>query len=113
MDMDERNVFIGIMVGLLILLHVELASSQETVPITFNVRADKISLIKNTMWYLYPVPTETTIDSLGNITVDTLFTKNQWAKECIRRWIVKQIKRYEYKLARDSITVEDHDGDIE
>ena len=71
--------------------------------ITFNIPADKIQRIVDAMKGLHDIPT----DANG----DPLFTDNEWAKECVRRFIKRTVARYEQKVARDAVAY-DEDDDI-
>ncbi len=63
--------------------------------ITFNIDDAKIPRIKDAMKGLFPIPE----DSNGN----PLFTETQWAKESVRRFIVKQVQRWEQTEAIDQV----------
>jgi hypothetical protein len=54
--------------------------------ISFNINDDKLPIIVEALCDLYPIP--------KNSSNQFLFTPNQWSKECIRRWIIKQVARY-------------------
>ncbi len=49
-------------------------------------------------------------DDEGVITND--FTDNQWAKESVRRWVVKQVSRYETMVAKNAANVASEDDII-
>ena len=57
---------------------------------------------------LYPISTTTDIN--GVTTND--FTDNQWAKEAVRRWVVKQVSRYETMVAKNAANVDPEDDII-
>jgi len=69
--------------------------------ITFTVPNEKVSRIVDAMEGLFPIPEDTE----GN----PLFTKNQWAKEAMRRWIVKQVYRYERDKSIKDLNVKPDD----
>jgi len=50
---------------------------------------------------LYPIPS----DANG----DPTFTDNQWGKECMRSFLVRSVKRWETKVAKDAVVVDDGD----
>jgi hypothetical protein len=62
--------------------------------ISFNIPDDKLPRIVAAMRGLYPVP----LDAEGT----PLFTDNQWAKEAIRRLVVRDVRRWEQKVASDA-----------
>ena len=72
--------------------------------ITFTIDNGKIARITEALENLYPIPTEN-----GN----PQYTPSQWAKECTRRWIIKQVARYEKRKAMDAIPYNEEDGLIQ
>lgn len=67
--------------------------------IKFNVDDSKIANIIEAMVGLYPIPY---IDEVPQ------FTEAQWAKECIRRWVIKQVARYnQLRAIKDCTYAED------
>lgn len=61
--------------------------------ITFTIDNEKIVLIISAMNGLYPIPqinTGTEEDPVW----ENEFTNAAWAKECIRRWVIKQVARW-------------------
>lgn len=74
--------------------------------ISFTIPNEQIDRVRTALKGLYPIPT-TTDEETGETTPD--FTDAQWGKECIRRWVIKQVKRYEEIQAKQAvdITVED------
>ena len=65
--------------------------------ITFTIADAKIDRIKNALAGLYPIPMTDDIPPVPQ------FTKTQWAKECVRRWIIKQVARWEQAEAQKNI----------
>jgi hypothetical protein len=73
--------------------------------ITFTIPAEKLDGLTDTFIWLWAIPQ---IEVDGEM-VDE-FTPNQWAKEGLRRWIIKQHKRHTDYLAKAQIdTAEDND----
>jgi len=71
--------------------------------ITFNVPADKVQRVIDMLKHYFPVP----VDGAG----DPQFTDQEWAKESIRRWLVKQVQRYERQQQIGQVSV-DLDDDL-
>lgn len=67
--------------------------------IVFTIDNGKIQRIKDALAGLYPIP--------GG--ENPLFTKTEWAKECPRRWLIKQVARYEQRIAMDEIPYNEED----
>ncbi len=75
------------------------------VTISFDIPNEKVQRVANAMCGIFPIP----IDEESGI---PLFTKNQWAKEAIRRFVIKTVGRWEKKIAIDEArnnTPEDDD----
>jgi hypothetical protein len=75
--------------------------------IIFNIEDTKIERIKNALVGLYPIPSIEDPENPGQFIPE--FTENQWAKESVRRWIVKQVARWEQKQAMDAIAYNEED----
>ena len=73
--------------------------------ITLTIPEAKVQRIVNAMKGLYPIPQST--DKDDNTTND--FTDNAWAKEALRRLIVRDVQRWETKVAQDAAVVEPDD----
>ena len=76
--------------------------------ISFTVPSEHVSRIVDAEKGLYPIPTTT--DEEGVTTND--FTDNQWAKESLRRLVVRDVRRWENKVAREAAGVESDDSII-
>lgn len=74
--------------------------------ITFTIPNDKLPLIVNAMKGLYPIPVINTGTEEEPVW-ENEFTDNAWAKESIRRWIKKQVARYNQKIAQEAIVYEE------
>ena len=76
--------------------------------INFTIPNEKLQRIVDAMKGLYPIPTTYNEETKE---FENDFTENQWAKESVRRWIIKQVQRYEsseaQKTAKQSITLDD------
>ena len=77
--------------------------------IVFTIPNDKLDKIKDALKGLYPIPrinngTEEEPD------MQPEFTDGQWAKECVRRWIVRQTARFEQREAVDAIAYSEEDN---
>ena len=57
----------------------------------FIIPNEKVQRIVNAMKEIFPIP-ETEV-----------WTDNEWAKECIRKWIINQVARYERTQAEKTI----------
>ncbi len=69
--------------------------------IIFNIPDDKINRIKNAMAGLYNIP-EINVGTEENPVYEPEFTKSQWAKESVRRFIRNSVARWEqYTLKRN------------
>jgi hypothetical protein len=60
--------------------------------ITFTIDNDRVQSIIDALSYTYHIP----VNDDGT----PLYTGGQWAKECIRRWVVKQVARYNQTQAQ-------------
>lgn len=72
--------------------------------ITFTIPSEKLDDLTATMEWLWKIPQ---IEVDGEM-VDE-FTPNQWAKEGLRRWIIKQHKRHKDWLLNQNSVTEDND----
>jgi len=70
--------------------------------ITFTISAANLSRVVAAMKGLYPIPE----DENG----DPEFTDNQWAKEAVRRLVIRDVSRWETKLAKDAASVDKEDS---
>jgi hypothetical protein len=61
--------------------------------ISFDIPDEKIDKVVDSLVNLFPIP-------LAEDKVTPLFTQNQWAKECVRRWIVTQVARWDQVKAQ-------------
>ncbi len=78
--------------------------------ITFTIPDAKVQRIIDTMKGLYPIPMIPDPNFVSDPTHPEIeaplvpqFTGNQWAKECVRRWIRDQVARWEQMQAKDKI----------
>ncbi len=78
--------------------------------IVFTIPSDKIGRVVTAMVSLYPVPLINLGDDENPDWVPE-FTDSAWAKEVVRRWIIKQVHRWETKVAKDAVSI-DVDDDI-
>ena len=76
--------------------------------ITFTIDNGKIERIKDALKGLYPIP-QVNNGTEEEPVWENEFTDNDWAKECTRRWIVKQVARCEQKIAHDACTYLEED----
>jgi len=60
--------------------------------ITYTIADAKIGRVADALAGLYPIPLIPDPQQPGQQIPQ--FTKNQWAKECIRRWVIKQVARW-------------------
>lgn len=72
--------------------------------IIFTIDNEKVSRVIDTMNWLFPIPQINTGTEEEPIW-ENEFTENQWAKEAIRRWIIKQVKRYETYQAKQTVDI--------
>lgn len=71
--------------------------------ITFTIDNGKIERIKAALKGLYPIPMTNTEPYIP------LFTDSEWAKECVRRWIIRQVARYEQLQGQEAIVYSEDD----
>ena len=69
--------------------------------ISFTIDNGKIERIKDALAGLHTIPSIEDPENPGQYIPE--FTTTQWAKECTRRWIIKQVARYEQKIAKEAI----------
>jgi hypothetical protein len=74
--------------------------------ITFTVPSAKKQRIVDAMKGLYPIPSVTNKETGLE---EPEFTDNQWAKEAIRRLIVRDVSRWETKVAKEAAAVKKDD----
>ena len=67
--------------------------------ITFTIENGKAVRLKNALCGLFPVPQIT--DPKDDDKMIPEFTEAQWAKECVRRYLIKQVSRWERRKAID------------
>lgn len=82
--------------------------------ITFNIPDANVRIIRDALVGLYSVPTttvDTTIDGVDTVLFVPNFTENQWSKECIRRWVIRQVRRWEQRVQVEAIVIEE-DNDL-
>jgi len=70
--------------------------------ITFTIDNQKVQRISDAIKGLYPIP-QINVGTDEEPVWENEYTDNQWAKEKIRRWVIKQVARYEQKLAVNAI----------
>lgn len=75
--------------------------------IIFNIDNGKIQRIKDALAGLYPIPEIEDPENPGEFIPE--FTKSQWAKECVRRWMIRQVARFEQKKNRDAVVYNEED----
>ena len=69
--------------------------------ISFTISDAKVARVADALSGLYPIPTIPDPENPMHFIPE--FTKNQWAKECVRRWIIKQVARWEQSQAQKAI----------
>ena len=67
--------------------------------ITFTIPDDKVHRVIDAMIWFEPIP----LDVNGQ----PLYTPGDWAKQCMRRWIVNYVFRYERLTAAAEIQTDD------
>lgn len=72
--------------------------------INFTIPQDKVQRVIDAIKGLFPIP----LDENDN----PLFTEAEWSKECVRRWIVRQVARYETMVAKEAAVVPEEDDII-
>jgi hypothetical protein len=75
--------------------------------ITYTIAGAKIGLVADALAGLYPIPTIP--DPNDPEQQIPQFTKNQWAKECGRRWYIKQVARW--KQLTDQAAIQHNEED--
>jgi len=75
--------------------------------IQFVIDDAKIDRLLAALAGLYPIPTIPDPEDPENLIPE--FTENQWGKECVRRWLVRQDARWRQKFARDAVLFEGED----
>lgn len=66
---------------------------------SFKIDDSKNERVKEAMAGLFPIPMIPDPDQKKNKGLHIpKFTKEQWARECVRQWIIKQVSRYETKV---------------
>ena len=78
--------------------------------INFTIPDAKLQRIVDAMKGLYPIPWIP--DPQDPETEIPEFTDNQWAKEALRRLVVRSVSRWETKVAKDAAAVSLDDGII-
>ena len=77
--------------------------------IIFSIADENKAKIVDTMKWLWPVPKIPNPAYVNKVATPeepkeiNEFTDNQWAKEGLRRWIIKQVKRRDDYLAKKTI----------
>ena len=63
--------------------------------LVLNIPDDKINRLLDALEGLFPIP-------MDSETGEQLFTRNQWGKECVRRWLVRQDARWQQILVQSA-----------
>jgi hypothetical protein len=63
--------------------------------ICLTINNGNIDIVKDAMWGLYRCPVDT-----NNVPI---YTKSQWAKLCLKKWVVQQVRRWKDANAIDSL----------
>jgi len=71
------------------------------VKVNIDVPNDKVQRVIDAMNRIYPIPKD--IDD------NPLFNETDWAKECVRRFIVRTVQRYETLKSQKENTVSQDD----
>lgn len=79
--------------------------------ITFTIPNEKLLRITDALAGLYPIP-QVNNGTEEEPDMQPEFTNNQWAKESVRRWIVRQTARWEQKVAKEAIVFSPEDDII-
>lgn len=77
--------------------------------LSFSVPDAKVGIIKEAMIGLYPIP-KINVGTDDNPVWENEYTEKQWIKESIRRWIIKQVARYQQKAAQQAIEYTEDDS---
>jgi len=68
--------------------------------ITFELTPENALRVVDAMEYFFPIPMSTVPpETPGAPEPEPLFTKAAWAKECVRMYMIKMVRRYERKVA--------------
>jgi len=77
--------------------------------IQFTITDEKVQRVKNAIAGLYPIPLIEDPENPGKFIPE--FTKGQWAKEGVRRWLIRQVQRWEtvsaVETAKENVVYED------
>lgn len=76
--------------------------------IVFNIPSDKLPRIIAAMVGFFPVPQVNTGTEEEPVW-EPEFTNSQWAKESVRRWIVRQVQRWETRVAMNAVDISEED----
>ena len=88
---------------IVILIACLIATQAFCAEIKFQIPDDKLPRIVAAMKGFFAIP-------LDEETGEPLFTDNQWAKECIRRYVISIVQRYETVKARETIVIQQDNG---
>ena len=88
------------MIRILVILLL-LTSVAHALDVTITIPDAKKQRVIDAMKGLYAIPQINT-GTVDNPAWENEFTDGQWAKESVRRWIVKQVLRYERLAAKNS-----------
>lgn len=77
--------------------------------LTFTILDTQVQRIIDTMKNLYAIPKVPVDPADLSKGTKNQFTDAQWAKECIRRWVIGQIREWERckAIAQVSVSVDD------
>jgi len=77
---------------------------------TFNVSEDKVDDILEAFKGLFPIPDEN-VGTEEEPDMQPAYTDAEWAKQCIKNYVVNTVKRYQQtaaiKAAKDGVSVAD------
>lgn len=101
---------------ILIILLTFMVSSGMALDITLTIPTDKVTRIQAGFFTVFP-NTECAVVNEDGVICDTpAYTNLQWFKEVLRRWVVRQARRGEQKLAAQTAIdalVNDFDGQVQ
>ena len=74
--------------------------------VTFTISDSKLSDLADAMEYLYPIPS--ILDEEGKMVPK--FTKIQWVKECVRKYLIAKHARYKTIKAQEEVIFKEDDN---
>ncbi len=73
--------------------------------ITLTIPDEKLQRVINATKWFHPIPQINTGTEEEPV-MENEFTDNQWAKESLKRYMIKQVRRFEINQAKEAVSIQ-------